>query len=305
MKSLSQRRVLWMAAIAVPLLFALVAALQVKIDVGALTYNDRNQELLLRSASAVRRMSFGYDALAADFYWTRAVQYYGSRAGVQGSQFGQLWPLLDIATTLDPKLIAAYRFGAIFLSEPPPAGAGRTDYAVALVKRGMAANPNNWYLASDLAFLDYWRLRDYAGAVDAYLAGSKMPGAPSWMRIIAALVAQRGGSLETSRMIWTEIYNSTQDKTVRERAVATLRGLRALEDEEQLDALAQEYRNRTGHFPTSIDDLRNSGLLRDIALDPAGYAYLVGPDGKAHLDPRSPITIPKGLQLPGETSAQP
>lgn len=302
MTSSSQRRTVWTAGITVPLLFVLIAALQMRIDAGARAYNEENEQLLLRSASAVRRMTFGYDALAADFYWTRAVQYYGSRAGVEGAQFKQLWPLLDIATTLDPKLIAAYRFGAIFLSEPPPVGAGRADIAVHLVKRGVAANPENYFLAGDLGFIYYWYLKDYPASAEAYLEGSKIPDAPSWMKIMAALVAQRGGSIETSRMIWTEIYSSTQDKTVRQRAITTLRGLRALEDEQELDALAEEYKNRSGHFPASADDLRDAGLVRGAPVDPAGYPYVFSPDGKARLDPRSPIAIPKGLQLPGDTS---
>ena len=288
--------------VGVPLLLAAIAALQIEIDAGARAYHEENEQLLLRSAPAVRRMSFGYDALAADFYWTRAVQYYGSRAGIPDAKFEQLWPLLDIATTLDPKLIVAYRFGAIFLSEGPPAGPGRTDLAIELVKRGMAENPENWYLPSDLGFLYYWRLKDYRAAADAYLRGSKIPGAPSWMRMMAALVAQNGGSLETSRMIWTEIYNSTQDKTVRQRAITTLRGLRALEDEQQLDALAQEYKNRTGHFPVSLNDLHDAGLVRGDPVDPDGYPYVVGPDGKSKLDPRSSVTIPQGLQLPGDAA---
>src|SRR5271167_4710167 len=103
-----------------------------------------HEELLLRSGQVAKNLSLGYDSLLADIYWTRAVQYYGARAGVEGARFERLWPLLDIATSLDPKLIVAYRFGAIFLSEPPPAGAGRADLAVELVKRGIAENPDNW-----------------------------------------------------------------------------------------------------------------------------------------------------------------
>jgi hypothetical protein len=298
----SQKRALWTAVVGVPLLFTAIVALQIKIDAGAGAHGGENEQLLLRSASAVRRMSFGYDALAADFYWTRAVQYYGSHAGIPGAKFEELWPLLDIATTLDPKLIVAYRFGAVFLSEPPPTGADRTDLAVELVQRGMTENPQNWFLPSDLGFLYYWRLKDYGAASEAYLEGSKIPGAPSWMRIMAALVAQKGGSLETSRMIWTEIYNSTQDQTVRQRAITTLRGLRALEDEQQLDALAQEYRNRTGHFPASSNDLHDAGLVRGIPVDPDGFPYLFGPDGRSQLDPRSSVTIPPGLQLPSNAA---
>jgi tetratricopeptide (TPR) repeat protein len=302
MISSSQKRVLWTAAVGVPLLFLAVAVLQTKIDASPRADNEENSELLLRSGAAVRRMSLGYDSLAADVYWTRVVQYFGSRAGVNGAKFEELFPLLDIATTLDPKLIVAYRFGAVFLSEPPPQGAGRTDLAIELVKRGMAENPDNWYLPSDLGFLYYWRLKDYPAAAQAYLEGSKIPNAPSWMRIMAALVAQRGGSIETSRIIWTEIYNSTQDKNVRDRALKTLRGLRALEDEETLDGLAQQYKNRFGHFPASSSDLRDAGLIRGNPVDPEGYSYVFQSDGKARLDPQSPITIPPGLQLPGEAS---
>jgi len=297
MNSPGQHRALWIAIVAVPLLFSAIAVVQMRIDAGAHARGEES-DLLLRSPDAVRRMSLGYDALAADLYWTRAVQYYGSRASTEGARFDQLYPLLNIATTLDPKLVAAYHFGAIFLSEPPAIGAGRADLAVQLVKHGMAANPDNYFLAGDLGFINYWYLKDYPAATDAYFQGSKIPNAPNWLGIMAALVAQKGGATETSRMIWTEIYNSTQDKTIRERALKTLRGLRALEDIELLDQLAQQYKQSFGHLPASSADLRNAGLIRGNPVDPGGYPYIFGPDGHAQLDPQSPVTIPAGLQLP-------
>ena len=136
---------------------------------------QEKQELLLRSGAALKKLSLGYDSLLADIYWTRAVQYYGTRVGTPGANFDLLWPLLDITTTLDPKLIVAYRFGAIFLSEPGMAGPGRTDLAVELVKRGIAANPDEWHLGTDLGFLYYWRMKDYPDAAAAYFAASKRP----------------------------------------------------------------------------------------------------------------------------------
>jgi len=209
MSGRGKSRAPWLAIAGIPVLFILIAMLQAKIDASSRSYADESEDLLLQSGRGVQRMSLGYDSLVADIYWTRAVQYYGARAGVDGAQFGLLWPLLDIATTLDPKLIVAYRFGAVFLSEPRPGGADRSDLAIQLVKKGMAANPDNWYLVGDLGFLYYWRMHDYAAAAQVYMDGSKIPDAPSWMKIMAALIAQRGGSIETSRMIWTEIYNST------------------------------------------------------------------------------------------------
>jgi hypothetical protein len=302
MSNPSQTRALWVAVAGVPLLFAAIAALQVKIDAGTRAYTPESEELLLRSGTALKKMSLGYDSLLADIYWTRAVQYYGNRAGIDGAKFDLLWPLLDIATTLDPKLIIAYRFGAIFLSEPPPAGAGRPDLAIELVKRGIAENPEQWHLNADLGFLYYWRMKDYPNAAAAYLEGSKNPKAPVWLKLMAARITEKGGSLETSRMIWSQIYETSQDKIVREKAMETLRGLRAQEDEAQLDQLAQEYQNRFGHFPASASDLRTGGLLREIPEDPAGNPYVFGKDGKSRLDPRSPIVIPPPLSPPPEAT---
>jgi hypothetical protein len=298
----SQNRALWTAIAGVPLLFVAIAGLQVKIDAGARAHAPENQELLLRSGSALRQMSLGYNSLLADIYWTRAVQYYGSRAGVDGANFDLLWPLLDIATTLDSKLTIAYRFGAIFLSEPPPAGAGRPDLAIELVKRGIAKNPDDYFLSGDLGFLYYWRMKDYPNAAAAYLEGSKIPNAPSWLKMMAARILEKGGSLETSRMIWSEIYQSAQNKDVRDDAMKTLSGIRAQEDEAQLDELAQEYEKRFGRFPASAGDLHDAGLLRGVPVDPAGYPYVFGADGKSSLDPRSPVIIPPPLSPPPEAS---
>ncbi len=297
-----QTRALWTAVAGVPLLFVAIAALQVKIDAGTHANTLESEELLLRSGSAVRRMSLGYDSLLADIYWTRAVQYYGSRAGIEGARFELLWPLLDIATTLDSKLIIAYRFGAIFLSEPSPAGAGRPDLAIELVKRGIAANPDQWHLNADLGFIYYWRLRDYPNAAAAYLEGSKDSGAPYWLKMMAARITEKGGSLETSRLMWAQIYETAQDKTVRDKALEMLRNLRAQEDEEQLDELAQEYQKRFGHFPASAGDMRDAGLLRGNPVDPAGFPYVFGADGKSSLDPQSPIVIAPKLNPPPEES---
>jgi hypothetical protein len=290
------QRLMWIAAACVPLLFGGVAALQAGID--ARTVAEEKEELLLASPSVVQKISLGYDSLLADIYWTRVVQYYGTRVGTDHPTFDLLWPLLDITTTLDPRLVIAYRFGAIFLSETGKAGAGRADLAIGLVRRGIAANPEEWVLSSDLGFLYYWRMKDYPDAAAAYLEASKKPHAPIWLKMMAARVEEKGGSLETSRMIWSELYDSTQNPTVRQRAAEMLRALKAQEDETQLNELAQEYQKRFGRYPASTDELRDAGLVRGIPVDPDGYPYLLGPDGKSQLNPRSSVIIPPEPKVP-------
>lgn len=287
----AKNRVVWICLFATPMLFVAIAALQVNIDARTRSVATQKQELLLRSGPLVKKLSLGYNPLLADIYWTRAVQYYGARIGKPHADYDLLWPLLDLTTTLDPRLLTAYRFGAIFLSEAPPIGAGRTDLAIELVKRGIAANPDAWRLDSDLGFLYYWRLKDYPNAAAYYLAASRIPHAPAWLKLMAARVADKGGSIETSRMIWSELFESTKDPNMRKNAYEKLRGLKAQEDEMHLDELAEDYRKRFGHYPASTKEMRDAGILGGIPVDPDGLPYRFGPDGKSYLDPRSTVVI--------------
>ena len=102
--------------------------------------------LYVRSPAFIKRAVLSYDALAADVYWIRALQHYGRTKLAPGvdKRYDLLYPLLDITTSLDPHFNLAYRFGAIFLAEPPPGGAGRPDQAIALLEKGLAAQPDRW-----------------------------------------------------------------------------------------------------------------------------------------------------------------
>jgi hypothetical protein len=101
-------------------------------------------EIYFTSGDALGRMALSYKSLLADVYWIRAVQYFGGTRldmkngvtpapGSGRSSYDLLYPLLDVATTLDPSFNIAYRFGATFLAEGYPNGPGRPDQAVALL----------------------------------------------------------------------------------------------------------------------------------------------------------------------------
>ena len=287
----SHTRAMLLALVAVPALFALCAALQTRIDADTLAMYQDKDELLLRSGALLKKLSLGYEPLLADVYWTRVVQYYGVRARKPGATYAELWPLLDITTTLDPKLMIAYRFGAVFLSERPPAGPGEADLAVQLVKRGIAENPDEWRLYEDLGFLYSIHLKDYKKAAEAYLEGSKNPNAQIWMKVMAARVAETGNELETSRLIWAGVYSSTKDELVRRRAAQHIDSLDAALGLKRLNETSEDYWRKFGRFPTSMQELRDAGLVGGTLQDPAGFPYVMGPNGVPQLDPHSPIVL--------------
>jgi len=257
--------------------------------------HQEQDDLLLRSGPMVKVMSLEYAPLMADLYWTRVVQYYGDKHARQDADIQLLWPLLDVTTTLDPNLIVAYRFGSMFLSERPPQGAGRPDLAVELTQRGIAANPDYWQLYEDLGFIYYFNFKDYPKASAAFLEGSKNPNSQIWMKVLAAKVLESGETRETSGFLWNEIYNSTADETVKKNALMHLQLMQAEAECEQLNMVAAEYAKRTGQPANSMRDLVNAGLLRGSVVDPVGFVYTFDADGKAQLNPLSPLFKQKPL----------
>jgi tetratricopeptide (TPR) repeat protein len=279
----------WLLLVLLPLGFAGVWQLQHRIDGQRAAVHQERDEVVLRSGKLVKAMSLEYAPLMADIYWTRVVQYYGDKHARHDPNFELLWPLLDLTTTLDPNLLVAYRFGSTFLSEPAPRGAGQPELGVELLERGIKANPEYWRLYQDLGFIYYFELKDYAKASAAFAEGSKNPEALIWMKIMAAKIAAEGESLSTSVFLWNEVYETTKDPLVKDNALKHLQMLRAEEDRKQLDGLADEFQKRTGRRPTRVVELVQAGLLQRLPVDPMGYPYVFGPDGKTALNLNSPL----------------
>lgn len=285
----SQNSKNWILLLLLPLGFAGVWQLQQRIDGQRAALHQERDEMVLRSPKLVRAISLEYAPLLADIYWTRVVQYYGDKRARHDTNFELLWPLLDVTTTLDPNLLVAYRFGSTFLSEPSPRGAGDAELGIALLERGIQANPKYWRLYEDLGFIYYFELKDYTKASAAFAEGSKNPDSQIWMKIMAAKIAAEGQSLQTSIFLWNEVYQTTKDPQVKDNAQLHLQLLRVEQDCKQLDALADEFQKRTGRRPARASDLVQAGLLPRLPVDPMGYPYVFGPDRKAVLNLDSPL----------------
>lgn len=279
----------WLLPMSLLLGFGGVWNLQHTIDAETAGLHQEPDDLVIRSGPLLKVMSLEYAPLLADLYWTRAVQYYGNKHKLRDSHIPELWPLLDLTTTLDPHLLVAYRFGAIFLSDPAPQGAGRPDLAIQLIERGIHENPEYWRLYEDLGFIYYFNLRDYPKAAAAFLEGSKNPEAQVWMKVLAARILEQGQTRNTSVFLWNEIYQSSADPNIKQNALVHLQLIRAEADLEQLNALAAEYEKRTGQRPKSMPDLINAGVLTRAILDPLGFAYTFDEQGKAQLNLASPL----------------
>ena len=132
-------------------------------------------------------------------------------------------------------------------------------------------------------------MKDYVHAAKAFQTGSERPGAMPWMRVLAASVAAKGGEIQSSRILWMEIARTAEADAIRHSAELHLAALDTLEAC-QLDALLR-LQAEGGHEAHSLQDLVVSGYLRGIPLDPSGEPFVVAPDGRAALGPRTRIDL--------------
>src|SRR6185436_20844656 len=91
--------------------------------------NAIDESLYLNEKTA-RRISLGFNGLAADWYWMRSLQYVGHKIidvpdNIPIDNLAQLnlkllAPLLDTATTLDPQFMEPYQYAAVVLPDIDP-----------------------------------------------------------------------------------------------------------------------------------------------------------------------------------------
>ena len=246
--------------------------------------NVIDERLYLNDKTA-RRMSLGFNGLAADWYWMRSLQYVGKKLiGSTGDislddlsvlNLKLLTPLLENATTLDPEFIEPYEYAAIVLP------AMDVQQAIRLTHKGIDANPKAWRLYHHLGYI-YWRQGQYVLASETYGRGAQIPGAPAWMEAMKAKLLDDGGSRSTAREIYTRMYEQSNEADVKEMARKHLMRLESLDQRDGLRKLFAAYKARTGKCPDSWRELeqifRTLRIPMDQSaapLDPSGAPYLL------------------------------
>jgi len=248
------------------------------------SYSDSDLDL---QGKKLNGFALGAEGLLADWYWMRSLQYLGGKVADRGMGSMNLedmtslnprllYPLLDNATSLDPKLMAAYSFGAVVLP------AIDSEQAIALTEKGIRDNPNQWRLLQYLGYI-HWRLKNYDQAADAYERGSRIPGAPPFFRLMAAKMRSDGGSRDAAKIIYRQALEQSEDRQSRAAAELKLKQLDALDELDVINKVLAEPETRAGRCASSWNEVlpallaASSSAKIELRVDRAGN--LVDPAG--------------------------
>lgn len=280
MKGLTTKQYLLLmaAAAAFVVVFFLSNFVQANRVVLPVEYEDAD---LSMQGKRLKGWSLGSEGLLADWYWINSLQYIGGKIirstddtinleDLTSLNPRLLYPMLDNATDLDPKFMAAYSYGAIVLPAVDP------NQAIALTEKGIADNPNAWRLYQYLGYI-YWRQKDFEKAAQTYQKGASIPGAAPFMKEMSAAMLTQGGSRETARAVYSSIAANAEDQQSLESSKLRLMELDALDDRDALNSALVALKDRTGKCPSKTAEL--TSLLRSVKL-PHNRDFLVDRSGE-------------------------
>ncbi len=170
----------------------------------------------------------------ADAYYLNMVQYYGEH--VSGDRrLDSLPHMVRLVTKLSPHFTQAYLFGAFSLID-----AGQPGVSYDILTWGFRNNPGDWRFPAYLGYFVYAfasnKDKDRLAA-DYYQKAAAIPGSPSYLPRLAAVLLAKGGEIRKAILMWGQVYLAG-DKYSRGKAVAGLEQLLPKEKTARMRALA-------------------------------------------------------------------
>jgi hypothetical protein len=222
------------------LVVLVVLACAVGVVAYQVTRPDRapaNPKVFVPSPKFFQDFSPSFRTSIADAYYLMMVQYYGEHVNGDG-KLDSLPAMTELITSLSPHFTRAYLFSAFALID-----AGRPDVAYELLKKGFEENPEDWHFPAYLGFFVY----RYGGGEDKDLVASQwyqkaaaIPGSPSYIPRLAAVLATKGGDEQKAVLMWGQAYLAG-DKYARKRAVKELDKILPSEKGARMKAVAPLY----------------------------------------------------------------
>jgi len=235
----------------------------------------RAQELaFLPKGSVLRVAVLGYRHVAADLIWLKAVQYFGEQ---KQNMTGYRWAYhtTNVVTDLDPQFILAYYTGGTVLG----VWAGLLDESVALLKKGIQHNPQDWHLPFLLGYDYFYELCDPTNGSQYLQLASALPGAPPYLAKLAARLAVEAGDPDAALEFLARFRQQVADERVREALARRIKEVMTERIIGSLEKAIGHFKVHYGRLPETLDELVAAGIIDAVPMDPLGGQYILKSDG--------------------------
>ncbi|MCZ7644078.1 MAG: hypothetical protein M5U26_02170 [Planctomycetota bacterium] len=249
----------------------------------------QSQYLYLPKGEALRYLSFGNTALAADYMWLTSLQYISSPFR-RGQKFDLMYRFYNTTLDLDPQWTAIHARAGKLLSALDP----DRYRAECFFRRAITLNPEDWVLSVEAGRLfvvppaRQEMLKDYSTrAADYFTAALRHESIPVEMRKeledLIGRLRQEGEEHEiAAEYLWKVANDPDAMQALRDGAARQWLNAESHVRVERFQELLDRYRARAGGDPPYLAALVKE---KGHALDAYGYRILIDKaDGKVYSD---------------------
>ncbi len=221
-----------------------------------------NEKVLIPEADALRALSLGNNALAADLLWVRLIQYFGTASAF--ATYQAIPGYVQRVTDLDPKFAYAYEFGLLVLpfmnkaEEAEQLGLKSEKY---INNDGMIS----FYMASNY----HINLKNYKKAAEYYDRASKQEGAPEASKQLAAIAYSQTREDINDRLIainfWETVIANAKNEAEKARSEAWLEHMQIVY---ALEIQAAAFKQKVGRYPTDLQELVTAKYIKAVPPSP-------------------------------------
>ncbi len=228
--------------------------------------------IYIPSGKFLRYATFGYSSLAADLIYLWSIQYYSNYS--ISERYDHLDHIFAIIAELDPRYLDPYEMGAIIAVYE-----ARDPYlAFKVLDRGLEKNPEQWIFPYQAGHYAQMVLKDYELAREYYKKTMEIPDAPPIAKRLYANAAFKGMDYETAWQSWLEVYQTAEEERIKKIASNHLYQVKSVMDAKRIEKAIEEYRQKYGKNPRSLDRLVETGILDILPRDLDGNDYLYDPE---------------------------
>lgn len=244
--------------------------------VGALTMVDRQRPSLARAEELsylpkgeyLKLAVLGYQQMAADLIWLKAVQHLGEQHQTRAGYLSA-YHAVDVLTDVDPTFVFAYQAAGTVLG----VWAGLPRESIALLTKGMRHHPEVWQLPFYVGYDYFYELHDPVMAARYFRMASVLPGAPDYLPRLAARMTVEVGDPRAALEFLQRLYQQTEDERVRQGLARRMKEVIAERDIRFLEEGVRRYKARYGKLPVKLEDLVTRAIILKIPEEPFGGIY--------------------------------
>jgi hypothetical protein len=239
----------------------------VKVEVPAAGFTLPRIEL-------VKAASAGYSELIGDFYWLKAIQYFGDKQNYTTERLRHLYPLLDLITDISPLFEYAYRFGGVTISLLDTNG----DLSEKILIKGVKNISNSWKIPYLLGYVEYYVLNNPMLASVYYdLAGviAERSDEPEmrWLRSLAEKIRLDVEDTDVMIPVLDKMHNEEKDPTLKEKYFTRFRMALQRRDLKFLGRKIEEFKQQYNRYPETLSELVEKKIIPIVPAEPFGGEY--------------------------------